>query len=644
MATAFPSGRASLPVKLADTALALDGGATEIDMVIDRGAWLTGRYGQVHDEIVAVRELVDGRAHLKVILETGELPGYDDVRRAAWLALLAGADVVKTSTGKTSPAATLPVVQVLLQAVRDWHRLTGERRGVKAAGGIRRAQDAVRHLVAVREVAGPEWLTPALFRFGASSLLDDLLRRREHSRPDGLGLRGGTGRRGGGEAEAGLLAVRRRPVRRRRRRPADACTTRPRASRSPRSPRPAAPTSSARSPRRAGRRSTGARCPARARTAAVPPRAGGGRPRATSWPCWRRWTPGGPSASPRRPVRRRRAPALVRRLGGQAGVRRLRPRPAAGGRASACSSRARCPPSSGRVAPALACGNAVVLVPDPDAPLGALVLAEAAAEAGLPDGRAQRAARRGARRRRRRGRRHRVRPPSAGRRRGSCRAAPVARETTGGLAQVVHDDAPLDQAVDGIVEALGDDQRVLVAESVADEFGELLRERLARLRVGDPLDHNTDLGPMSSPQRRDRAVALATAADDEGARRWTSPARLPERGWFLAPTVFTDVAPTMRVAREEIPGPLLPVLTFRTPAEAVATAGAPRAAAVWTDKGSRALWTAQRLRAGVVWVNAFNRVDPTAASALRRVRLRPRAAARRASPPRRLGPAPAVVR
>jgi deoxyribose-phosphate aldolase len=178
VATAFPSGRASLAVKLADTALALDGGATEIDMVIDRGAWLRGRYGQVHDEIVAVRELVAGRAHLKVILETGELPGYDDVRRAAWLALLAGADVVKTSTGKISPAATLPVVAVLLQAVRDWHRLTGERRGVKAAGGIRTARDAVRHLVAVHEIAGPAWLTPDLFRFGASSLLDDLLRRR----------------------------------------------------------------------------------------------------------------------------------------------------------------------------------------------------------------------------------------------------------------------------------------------------------------------------------------------------------------------------------------------------------------------------------------------------------------------------------
>jgi deoxyribose-phosphate aldolase len=177
VATAFPSGRASLAVKLADVAEAVDAGADEIDMVIDRGAFLSGRYGQVYDEIVAVKEAC-GRAHLKVILETGELAGYDDVRRASWLALLAGADVIKTSTGKISPAATLPVVQVMLLAVRDWHRTTGELRGVKAAGGIRSAKDAIRHLVAVNEVAGPEWLTPDLFRFGASSLLNDLLRQR----------------------------------------------------------------------------------------------------------------------------------------------------------------------------------------------------------------------------------------------------------------------------------------------------------------------------------------------------------------------------------------------------------------------------------------------------------------------------------
>jgi deoxyribose-phosphate aldolase len=182
VATAFPSGRATLPIKLADTALAVEAGASEIDMVIDRGAFLSGRYGQVFDEIVAVKQACgsddSSRAHLKVILETGELAGYDDVRRASWLALLAGADVIKTSTGKISPAATLPVVQLMLLAVRDWHRTTGERRGVKAAGGIRSAKDAIKHLVAVNEVAGPEWLSPDLFRFGASSLLNDLLRQR----------------------------------------------------------------------------------------------------------------------------------------------------------------------------------------------------------------------------------------------------------------------------------------------------------------------------------------------------------------------------------------------------------------------------------------------------------------------------------
>jgi deoxyribose-phosphate aldolase len=177
VATAFPAGRSSREVKLADTRLAVEAGAREIDMVIDRGAFLTGRYSEVYEEIAAVKEAC-GSAHLKVILETGELGGYDDVRRASWLALLAGGDVIKTSTGKISPAATLPVVQVMLQAVRDWHRLTGQYRGVKAAGGIRAAKDAIRHLVAVNEVAGPAWLSPDLFRFGASSLLNDLLRQR----------------------------------------------------------------------------------------------------------------------------------------------------------------------------------------------------------------------------------------------------------------------------------------------------------------------------------------------------------------------------------------------------------------------------------------------------------------------------------
>jgi deoxyribose-phosphate aldolase len=177
VATAFPSGRSTMDIKLADTRFAVEQGATEVDMVIDRGAFLSGRYGQVFEEIVKIKEAC-GDAHLKVILETGELVTYDNVRRASWLALLAGGDFIKTSTGKVQPAATLPVTHVMLQAVRDWKTQTGELRGVKPAGGIRSTKDAIKYLVAVHEVAGPEWLDPNLFRFGASTLLNDLLMQR----------------------------------------------------------------------------------------------------------------------------------------------------------------------------------------------------------------------------------------------------------------------------------------------------------------------------------------------------------------------------------------------------------------------------------------------------------------------------------
>lgn len=183
VATAFPSGRASLDVKLADTRDAVLAGADEIDMVIDRGAFLSGRYGRVFDQIVAVKDACqrdDGSyAHLKVILETGELNTYDNVRRASWLAILAGGDFIKTSTGKVSPAATLPVTLLMLQVVNDWYRLTGERIGVKPAGGIRSSKDAIRYLVTVAETVGEDWLNPQLFRFGASSLLNDVLLQRQ---------------------------------------------------------------------------------------------------------------------------------------------------------------------------------------------------------------------------------------------------------------------------------------------------------------------------------------------------------------------------------------------------------------------------------------------------------------------------------
>ena len=178
VATAFPSGRASLEVKLADVKSAIAAGADEVDMVIDRGAFLAGEYQVVFDEIAAVREACGDAAHLKVILETGELVTLDNVRRASWLAMLAGADFIKTSTGKVSPAATLPVTLVMLEAVRDFAGSHGRQVGVKAAGGIRTAKDAIRYLVLVNETAGEDWLDPRLFRLGASSLLNDLLMQR----------------------------------------------------------------------------------------------------------------------------------------------------------------------------------------------------------------------------------------------------------------------------------------------------------------------------------------------------------------------------------------------------------------------------------------------------------------------------------
>lgn len=185
VATAFPSGRASSAVRLLDTADAVGQGADEIDMVIDRGAFLSGRYSQVYEDIIATREAchANGReAHLKVILETGELVTYDNVRRASWLAMLAGADLIKTSTGKVAPAATLPVTIVMLEAVRDFRRETGVQVGVKPAGGIRTSKDAIKYLVAVNEVAGEDWLDPDWFRFGASTLLNDVLQQRQKLR------------------------------------------------------------------------------------------------------------------------------------------------------------------------------------------------------------------------------------------------------------------------------------------------------------------------------------------------------------------------------------------------------------------------------------------------------------------------------
>ena len=174
VATAFPSGQAPLDVKLADVRAAVEAGADEIDMVIDRGAFLSGRIGQVYDEVVAVKEAC-GDAHLKVILETGELGTYDAVRRASLVAIAGGADFIKTSTGKVTPAATLPVTLCMLEVIRDVHDETGLVIGMKPAGGIRTAKQAIQYLCVLHETLGIEWMTPDLFRFGASSLLNDVL-------------------------------------------------------------------------------------------------------------------------------------------------------------------------------------------------------------------------------------------------------------------------------------------------------------------------------------------------------------------------------------------------------------------------------------------------------------------------------------
>jgi deoxyribose-phosphate aldolase len=181
VATAFPSGQTFRDIKVAETKAAVAAGADEIDMVIDRGAFLAGDYVTVFEEIVDIKEAAGG-AHLKVILETGELETYDNVRRASVLAMAAGADFIKTSTGKVTPAATVPVTLVMLEAIRDFERATGRQVGMKPAGGIRTAKEAIHYLVVLYETLGPRWMTPDWFRFGASSLLNDVLMQIEKER------------------------------------------------------------------------------------------------------------------------------------------------------------------------------------------------------------------------------------------------------------------------------------------------------------------------------------------------------------------------------------------------------------------------------------------------------------------------------
>ncbi len=283
-----------------------------------------------------------------------------------------------------------------------------------------------------------------------------------------------------------------------------------------------------------------------------------------------------------------------------------------------------------KIAPALAAGNTVVLKPAETTPLTALVFAEICQQAELPagvvniitgagdTGRAlvehgdiDKVAFTGS--------------TDVGRQIAKSIAGTRKRltlELGGKAANVVFEDAALDQAVEGIVNGIFFNQghvccagsRLLVQESVAEEVLARLKRRMALLRVGDPLDKNTDVGAINSAEQLDRIRTLSQIGDEEGAERWTAPCALPERGFWFAPTLFTGVSQAHRIAREEIFGPVLSVLTFRTPAEAVEKANNTPyglSAGIWTEKGSRILWMADQLRAGVIWANTFNKFDPT---------------------------------
>ncbi len=283
-----------------------------------------------------------------------------------------------------------------------------------------------------------------------------------------------------------------------------------------------------------------------------------------------------------------------------------------------------------KVAPALACGNTVVLKPAETTPLTALAFADICRQADLPPGVVNILTGAGGTGRLL------VEDPDVdkvaftgstevGRQIMRTLAGTGTRltlELGGKAANVVFDDAPIDQAVEGIVNGIYFNQghvccagsRLLVQESVADELLASLKRRLATLRLGDPLDKNTDIGAINSAAQLARISELTAAGDDEGAERWTAPCELPDRGYWFPPTIFTGVTQAHRIAREEIFGPVLSVLTFRTPEEAVEKANNTPyglSAGIWTEKGSRILWMAQRLRAGVVWANTFNRFDPT---------------------------------
>ena len=660
VATAFPSGQSPTEIKIAETRAVVELGADEVDMVIDRGAFLSGRYAKVFDEIVRVKEAC-GEAHLKVILETGELGTYDNVRRASLIAIAAGADFIKTSTGKVSPAATLPVTLCMMEVVRDVYAETGHIVGHQAGGRDPRVEagDPVpRHAVRDARPAVDDARSLPLRRVVAPE-------RRAHAAPQG---------------EDGALSVRRLLHDRLMAQVEKRASNLPATFEWEYAPAPEARD-----------------------IVQIRERYGlfvGGEevePRTNEWfpsisPSTEEqlfevalageedvalavdsargafengWSSLAPSERAKYLFRlarliqeRSRELAVAESLDGGKPIRESRdvdiplaaahffyyagwadkleyafpnrtPRPL-GVAAQIIPWNFPLLMLSWKIAPALACGNTVVLKPAETTPLTAMIFADICRQAELPPGVVNLVTGDGTTGA------HLVRNQGIDKlaftgstdvgklimRELAGRDVRMTLELGGKAANIVFDDAALDQAVEGIVNGIYFNQghvccagsRLLVQESIYEPLLEKLKRRLSTLRVGDPLDKNTDVGAINSKAQLEKIRELVASGEEEGAEIYQPACDLPERGYWFVPTLFTNVAQSYRIAQEEIFGPVLSVLTFRTPEEAVEKANNTPyglSAGVWTEKGSRILWMVERLRAGVVWANTFNRFDPT---------------------------------
>nr|CAG4635559.1 EOG090X08W6 [Artemia franciscana] len=508
VSTGFPAGLSPFELRLREIEMSVAAGATEIDIVISRRHVLSGNWQALYDEMQAMRAAC-GEAHVKAILATGELGSLRNVARASLVCMMAGADFIKTSTGKESVNATLPVSLVMIRAIRDYYDHTGIRVGYKPAGGISKAKDAVTYLALIKEELGDRWLRPDLFRFGASSLLNDIERQLEHYV---------TGNYSAGYRHATSMA--------------------------------------------------------QLMESELPDaEALGVCGQIIPW----------------------NFPLLM---------------------------------LAWKIAPALAMGNTVVLKPAEYTSLTALLFADICRQAGLPKGvvnivtgdgavgemivaaEVDKIAFTGSTAVGRR-----IREATAG----SGKA--LSLELGGKSPYIVFDDADLDSAVEGLVDAIWFNQgqvccagsRLLVHEPVADLFYAKLRARMDKLRIGSPLDKSIDVGALVDPVQLQRVTAMVDA--NTSGETHVAAGAVPDQGCFYPPTLVTGLNPADTLMQEEIFGPVLVSTTFRTPTEAVQLANNTRyglAATVWSENINLALDIAPKLAAGIVWVNGTNLMDAAA--------------------------------